>query len=318
MWVPKKKLPDIHGINPEINLSLNKVGIVGIKMPIGYISLKNKPVMVVPTFDVFIDLPSDQKGIHTSRNYEVITDVLSKYVGKMYKLEDVSLAISKELLKKHKYATRSEVKARGEAIYELKTPKTKILSYEPFKMMAKAFAERKANGVIDVKKMIGIGLTGITACPCVREVIREISEEEIKKLGLKLSDVKKVMKKIPIATHMQRAQGSIIVEIPEGIEMDAIRLVQIITDSMSSSTFELLKRSDEAELVMRAAFNLRFVEDCVRYMMYYLIRDFSDFPDDTYLMFKVRSMESIHQHDLIAERTTTLKEIRKELKSTTK
>ncbi|MCP8304974.1 MAG: GTP cyclohydrolase I FolE2 [archaeon] len=307
------KLPDIHGKHPDINLSLNKVGVVGVKMPIGYISLENKPVIIVPTFDVFIDLPSNQKGIHTSRNYEVITEVLSKYVGKMYKLEDVSVAISKELLKKHKYATRSEVKAHGEAIFEQETPKTKILSYEPFKMMAKAFAERREDGSIIAKRMIGIGLTGITACPCAREVIRKVSEEEIGKFGLEMDEIKKIMNKIPMATHMQRAHGSIIIEIPEGVEMDATRLVQIITDSMSSSTFELLKRSDEAELVLRAAFNLRFVEDCVRYMMYYVIRDFPDFPDSTHLMFKVRSMESIHQHDLIAERTTTLGEIRKEL-----
>ncbi|MCP8323613.1 MAG: GTP cyclohydrolase MptA [Candidatus Methylarchaceae archaeon HK02M2] len=313
--ISKKELPDIHGKYPEINLSLNKVGIVGLKMPIGYISLKNKPVIVVPTFDVFIDLPSSQKGIHTSRNYEVITDVLSKYVGKMYKLEDVSVAISKELLEKHEYATRSEVKAHGEAIFERETPKTRILSYEPFKMMAKAYAKRRADGSISAKRMIGIGLTGITACPCVKEVLKKISEKEIEKLGITTNKVRKIMNKIPMATHMQRAQSSIIIEIPDGVEMDAIRLVQIITDSMSSSTFEILKRSDEAELVLRAAFNLRFVEDCVRYMMYYVIRDFPDFPDSTYLMFKVRSMESIHQHDMVAKRKTTLGEIRNELNS---
>ena len=46
------KLPDIHEIHPEINLPLNKVGFTGIKMPIGYVTLKNKPVMIAPIFDV--------------------------------------------------------------------------------------------------------------------------------------------------------------------------------------------------------------------------------------------------------------------------
>lgn len=308
-------LPDTHEKFPEINLSLNKVGVIGVKMPIGYVLFKNKPVMIFPSFDVFIDLPSNQKGIHTSRNYEVITDVLGEYVGKAYKLEDVCLAISKELLKKHDYATRSEVIAQGEGIFEQMTPETKIVSYEPFKMTAKASAKKELNGSITTKKMIGIELTGITACPCSREVIKKLSEKEIEEAGIKKEIIEQVIDKIPLATHMQRAFGSILLEVQEKFEMDAMRLVQIIRKSMSSSTFELLKRPDEAKLVLCAVSNTRFVEDCVRYMMYYMIKDFPDLPDETLLTFRLRSLESIHSHDLIAERTTTLREIRKELVS---
>jgi len=309
------ELPDIHGKYPEVNLSLNKVGVVRVKMPIGYISLKNKPVIIVPIFDAFIDLPPYQKGIHPSRNYEVITDVLSEYVGKTYKLEDVCVAISKELLERHKYATRSEVRAQGEAIFKQRTPKTKSLSYESFKIIAKAIAERRPDGSVNARRMIGISLIGMTACPCAKEVVRKIAEEEMGKLDLTKDEIKNILDKIPVATHMQRAYGSILIEIPEGTEIEATRLVQIITDSMSSSTFELLKRPDEAELVIRATFNPRFVEDCVRHMMRYFVKEFPNFPDDIRLIFKARSMESIHQHDLIAERVTTLGEIKKELSS---
>ncbi|MGQ9719155.1 MAG: GTP cyclohydrolase MptA [Nitrososphaerales archaeon] len=307
------ELPDIQEKYPDVSLSLSKVGLVGVKMPIGYISLKNKPVILVPVFDVFIDLPPTQKGIHTSRNYEIITDVLSEHVGKTYKLEDICVVVSKGLLEKNKSATRSEVKALGEAIFKQKTPKTKIMSYESFKIMAKAVAERMTDGSISAKKTIGIGLTGMTACPCAREAVKKISEEEIKKLQLGKDSAGRILDKIPLATHMQRAYGMINMEIPEGVEVEATRLVQIINDSMSASTFELLKRPDEAELVIRAAFNPRFVEDCVRYMMYYFAKKFSNFPDDIHLRFKVRSMESIHQHDMIAERATTLGEIRREI-----
>jgi len=306
-------LPDMHEKYPEVTLSINKVGVVSVKMPIGYVTLKNKPVIIVPVFDAFIDLPSKQKGIHSSSNYEVINGVLSRYVGKTYKLEDVCVAMSKELLEKHEYATRSEVRARGEAIFKQRTPKTKSLSYESFKIIAKAIAERRSNGSIHTRRMIGIGLIGITACPCAREVVKKIAEGEMEKLDLTKDKMKKILEKIPIATHMQRAYGSVIVEIPEHIELGATRLVQIIADSMSSSTFELLKRPDEAELVIHATSNPRFVEDCVRYMMCYFVKEFPDFPDNIRLVFKVRSMESIHQHDLIAERVASLGEIRKEL-----
>lgn len=307
------QLPDIHKKPPEIALPLSKVGTVGVRMPIGYISLKKVPVLIYPVFDVFLDLPQDLKGIHVSRSYEVITDVLGKYMGKTYKLENVCVTIAKRLLEKHRYATRSEVKARGDAILERRTPKTESLSYETFGMMAKAIAERGVDGTIRTRRMIGVRLTGITACPCAKELVKKITQHEIEKLGLPKGKMKRVLDKIPVATHMQRAYGSLLIEIPEGVDIDATQLVQIVTDSMSASTFELLKRPDEAEVVVRAAYNPRFIEDCVRYMMGNVVKSFPELPDDVYVVFKAKSLESVHTHNLVAERATTLGEIRKAL-----
>jgi GTP cyclohydrolase-4 len=67
---------DVQDTKPDVRISLTKVGAIGIKMPIGFVSFEGKPVTVIPTFNVFIDLPSVQKGIHASRNYEVISEIL--------------------------------------------------------------------------------------------------------------------------------------------------------------------------------------------------------------------------------------------------
>jgi GTP cyclohydrolase-4 len=307
------KLPDIHEINPDIILPLNKVGFTGIKMPIGYVTLKNKPVMIAPIFDVMIDLPSDKKGVHSSRNYEVITEVLSKYVSKTYMLENVCAAISKKLLEKHKYTKHSEVRARGEVIFEKRTPKTKILSYESFIIYAKAIGQRKKNGDIDVKRAIGITVSGITACPCAGEVVKKIYLEENKKNRLVDGRIKKILNETPFATHMQRAYGTINTEIPEGLTFDASRLVQIIQDSMSAPTYELLKRPDEAEIVIQAASNPKFVEDCVRYMVSNFVKNFPELPDNIKVIFKAKSLESVHKHNILAVEFTTLGRARKAL-----
>ena len=69
-------LPEVHNKKPGVPLSLERVGVSGVKMPIGFVYFENKPTLVVPTFSAYINLPANQKGIHASRNYEIITEVL--------------------------------------------------------------------------------------------------------------------------------------------------------------------------------------------------------------------------------------------------
>ncbi|MEM4311176.1 MAG: GTP cyclohydrolase MptA [Nitrososphaerales archaeon] len=306
-------LPDIHYRRPEIKVSLNRVGIVGIKMPIGFLSLEEKPVILVPTFDAFVDLPMNVKGIHASRNYEVIMEVIGSQIGKVYKLEDVCAKMAKELLERHEYASRAEVRAKGEVIVDKLTLSTGIKSYETFDIFAQARVF-KENGKLKLRKSVGVGVTGITACPCAQEVLKDISKKELaKSLSIEEDKVKMVLDAIPHGTHMQRAYGVIITEIPEKFSLDAKELVNIVELSMSSSTFGLLKRVDEANLVKEALSNPRFAEDVVRHMVISFIKEYKDFPDDTQVHFSVRSFESIHKHDFVAEISNNLGHIKKEL-----
>jgi len=306
---------DVQETRPEVTISLRKVGAIGIKMPIGFVFLDSKPVTVVPTFNVFIDLPAGQKGIHASRNYEVISETLSHYVGKTYKLENLCVSVAKELLRRHRYATRSEVKGQGQAIFERHAPKTGMTTYEYCNIMAKATARKSTDGKIFCKKMVGVGVTGVTACPCAQEILKERSKSAIAKdVKLHRAVVDRIMARVPMATHMQRTYGTVTMDVPEGSEVDAMRLVHVIEDSMSASTFELLKRPDEVEIVRRAVSRPRFAEDSIRYMMRNMVRRFPELPDSIRLILTARSRESIHKHDFFAQRSITIGEIRKELK----
>lgn len=308
-------LPDVHERIPEIEIPLQKVGVIGVKMPIGFISYEGKDVMVIPSFDIFIDLPADMKGIHSSRNYEAITEILGKYVGKTYKLENLCASISRELFDRHPYATRSEVRGQGEVVFERKTPKTGILTYESCNIMAKAVGERLPSGDIKVRKTIGVRLVGITACPCAQEALREIVKRDIvEKYNLPEEKASEIIETLPIATHVQRGYGTILIETDEDVEVDAMRLVHVIEASMSAGTYELLKRQDEIQLVEKAILHPRFVEDCVRYMIMNTAKNFPELPDDVVLTFNQRSEESIHKHDIFAERIITMGRIRRELK----
>ena len=137
-------LPEVQGQASRIPLSLERVGVLNVKMPIAFIDFEGKLVTVVPSFDAFVDLPASLKGIHASRSYEVITEALSVYSGRPFKLEELCLEASKELLRRHEYAGRSEVRARGEAVISRLTPKSRAKTFETCDIYASAISRRRS------------------------------------------------------------------------------------------------------------------------------------------------------------------------------
>ena len=82
---------------------------------------------------------------------------------------------------------------------------------------------------------------------------------------------------------------------------------------MSSEIYELMKRSDEAHVVEKAHRRPRFVEDCVREMIRGVIDAFPQLDDAAFVSARQVNLETIHQHNVVAERFGTLGEIRDEL-----
>jgi GTP cyclohydrolase I/GTP cyclohydrolase-4 len=82
---------------------------------------------------------------------------------------------------------------------------------------------------------------------------------------------------------------------------------------MSSEIYELMKRSDEAHVVEKAHRRPRFVEDCVREMIRGVVERFPELPGGAFVSARQENLETIHQHNVVAERFGTLAEIREEL-----
>lgn len=306
-------LPDVHSSRPAVAIALRKVGIKGIRMPISFTKLGSKRVLLVPSFDVFIDLPPRRKGIDASRSYEAVADVFSMFAKKTYKLEDLCARISVELLKRHEYATRAEVKARAEAVMERSTPITSVTTFEPYKVYAKAVSRLSNGDYINIRRSVGVKVVGVTACPCVVEGVRELSKAELAEVLAKRGVNPEIIDALPMATHMQRAEGFLLIDSPEGYDVDVSKLIEIVESSMSAPTHELLKRMDEVSIVLKAVHSPRFVEDAIRLMAKGVVDYFKELPDYVEVLLSQRSEESIHKHDMVAIRRATLGELRHEL-----
>ena len=84
---------------------------------------------------------------------------------------------------------------------------------------------------------------------------------------------------------------------------------------MSSPIYELLKRPDELFVVEHAHLQPRFVEDSVRVALKETLDRYVDLADEDFLFSRQVNLETIHDHDVLAERSGTVGELRAELDS---
>src|SRR5207237_8242461 len=96
-------------------------------------------------------------------------------------------------------------------------------------------------------------------------------------------------------------------------EIEAATLLDIVEHAMSSEIYELMKRSDEASVVEKAHRRPRFVEDCVREMIRGVVEAYPAIDDRAFVSARQVNLETIHQHNVVAERFGTLGEVRREL-----
>jgi len=287
-------MPDVQSRRIENGFRLTKVGVTGVVKPV-QIARTNKVVTLTTTFDVFVDLPWDQRGAHLSRNLEAIGEIVDEAVrNPVHSLEDLTEKISVLLLEKHAYATDGEVWATADYFLEKTTPMGRK-SLEPYKLVARANSHR--GNRIEVRKSVGVEVVGMTACPCAMETIREDNPAYASFKG-------------PIITHNQRNRTSLVLEEPAGSDIEADDLIAIVEASVSAPTYEVLKRPDEGRLVEQAHARPRFVEDVVREVLGRVLLKYRDLPDDARVKVKSDSEESIHKHNAVAERTATLGELR--------
>jgi GTP cyclohydrolase I/GTP cyclohydrolase-4 len=155
----------------------------------------------------------------------------------------------------------------------------------------------------------------MTACPCAQQLVAGAARERLQGEGFDEDEIDRILDAVPVATHNQRGLGTLLIGCTELCEdeIDAATLLEIVEGSMSSEIYELMKRSDEAHVVEKAHRRPRFVEDCVREMVRGVVERFPDLDDRAFVEARQVNLETIHQHNVVAERFGTLGEIRHEL-----
>jgi GTP cyclohydrolase-4 len=293
--------PDVQNHQVPDSYRLTRVGVTGVKKPVR-IRRPGRTVTLQPTISLYVDLPARQRGSHMSRNIEVVSELVERSVRRpCSSLEDLAAKLSRGLLDRHEYATQAEAEMSADYFMEKKNPSGKK-STEHYSLLARAVAHRGARLLI--RKSIGVEVVGMTACPCAQETVREfLAARDRRPAGGACPP--------PMLTHNQRNVTSLMIEVPERLDVEADDLIRLVEGCQSSPTYEILKRPDEGQVVLNAHQNPKFVEDVVRDLLKKVVETYPNLPDEVAVSVKSESQESIHKHNAVAERVTTMGELRR-------
>jgi GTP cyclohydrolase I/GTP cyclohydrolase-4 len=293
-------------------VSLSKVGVTGVEKVIR-IRQNGAEQLFSARFECVVDLGSDQKGAHMSRFEETINDVIGEVVlgETAFRAETLAEHIA-QLVRERQGARRAEVTIEARFPEHKPAPVSGIQTQELYTLHGAAVASKAGT-----RRMTGVTAQGITACPCAQELVAAAAQTRLQDEGFTKDQIDTILETVPVATHNQRGLGTLQIGCTElcDDEIDAATLLAIVEQSMSSEIYELMKRSDEAAVVEKAHRRPRFVEDCVREMIRGVVQEFPHLDDRAFVQARQVNLETIHQHNVVAERFGTLGEIRRELES---
>jgi GTP cyclohydrolase I/GTP cyclohydrolase-4 len=303
--------PDVQARRPVTRISLSRVGVTGVEKIIR-ISANGEEQLYHAALECYVDLSPQQSGVHMSRFEEVVNEAIDEVVlEEAFTAETLASHIA-ERVRKRQDGLRSEVTIHARYPEHKRTPATGKQTQELYTLIGTAVASDRG-----VRRLVGVEAQGMTACPCAQELVAEASRERLVEQGFTDDEIERVFESVPVATHNQRGIGMLCVGCPEECDLDlrAEMLLRIVEESMSSEIFELMKRPDERLVVEKAHNRPRFVEDCVREMIRGLVIAYPELDDMAFVLARQENLETIHQHNVVAERYGLLGEIRGELDS---
>jgi GTP cyclohydrolase I/GTP cyclohydrolase-4 len=299
---------DVQARAPRVQVGLSRVGVTGVEKVIHI-----RDELFFARLECFVDLSREQKGAHMSRFEEVVNEAIGEVVlsESPFRAETLAQQIA-ELVRTRQQAERAEVTIAARYPEHKPAPVSGIQTQEIYTLHGRAVAY--AHGT---RRTVGVSATGMTACPCAQELIAGRARERLLADGFDEQQVERIFDRVPVATHNQRGLATLQIGcIEECVEqIDAAALLAIAESSMSSEIYELMKRTDEVAVVEKAHRRPRFVEDCVREMVAGVVREFPQLDGRNFVSARQENLETIHQHNVVAERHGTLAELRNEIET---
>jgi GTP cyclohydrolase I/GTP cyclohydrolase-4 len=306
MTESRELLDDLQASTPEVPLGLSRAGVQGVAKAIR-LSWGGAEKLISAEIDCFVDLDPNQKGVHMSRFPELFEEAIDEVViGEAFLVEELAEHIARHIVGRQR-AGRAEVRIAARYPLERRTPVTGLLTQEMISIVGIAAATESR-----VRRIVGVEATGINACPCAQGLVRGKASERLLEAGFDELEVDRILELVPLATHNQRGRGTLYIGSDQTV--NAEELAGIVEGSMSSPIYELLKRPDELFVVEHAHLQPRFVEDSVRISLQSTLERYPELKDEDFVLARQLNFETIHSHDVLAERYGTIGELRGELR----
>ena len=275
---------DIPQQQPSFGLPLPEVGICGktvwVRLPEGLIPF---------TARLEVNLAAQVRGIHMSRMEEVIAALYDKEFSD---LREYGLQLGREMMARQG-ASSGRVRLAGQ-LPLIRT--ARVSNRQSVDSIAVSLDLKLAGqeGELESVAMFGVGVAHITACPCTQAYNQTLFRKE--------GD------DCPLPTHSQRSQTILSLQ-SAGLSPSIAELLACLEAALHV-TQDLLKRTDEAQLVYASHSLPQFAEDAVREVARCAGERFGRaLPPETLVVIESLSLESIHIHDVCCRLETSLAEI---------
>ena len=298
---------DLQASLPDVRIGLSRAGVSGVRKAIR-IRYGDVEKLIAADIECTVDLDRSRKGVHMSRFPELFEEAIEEVVIEQALLvEELAERIAGEIVERQR-ALRAEVKIVAQYPFERRTPVTDLPTQQMVALIGLAAASTE-----QTRRVVGVEATGINACPCAQGLVRAAAQERLADAGFEAADIEQILELVPLATHNQRGRGTLFVGTDS--PLNAEQLVRIVEGSMSAPIYELLKRPDELHVVEQAHAHARFVEDSVRLALAETLDRYA-LDDADFVSSRQVNFETIHNHDVIAERYGKVAELRSELAGT--
>lgn len=222
---PVEVLHDMQSRRDDRELSIDKVGVRGLRFPIQVRDRTRKVQDTVATIGMFVDLPKEFKGTHMSRFVEVLNAH-----GNIIHVENIT-TILRALQTKLK-ATSSHLEIEFPYFMSKRSPVSRKDSLMDYVARFDATAN---GGRTDFLLTVKVHVT--TLCPCSKAIAK-------------------------YGAHNQRGEVTVALRFKKIVWIEEV--IEMVEQSASSELYALLKREDEKAVTERAYENPVFVEDLVR------------------------------------------------------
>jgi GTP cyclohydrolase FolE2 len=275
---------DIPQQRPSFALPLPEVGICGktvwVNLPEGLIPLAAR---------LEVNLAAEVRGIHMSRMEEVIA---SLYGREFADLREYGMQLGREMMARQGAST-GRVRLAGQLPLVRTATVSGGQSVDSIAISLDLRLTKQGEGIKSMV-MLGVGVAHITACPCTQAYNQTLFRKE--------------GEDCPLPTHSQRSQTTLALQ-SAGLSPSIGELLTCLEEALHV-TQDLLKRTDEAQLVYASHSLPQFAEDAVREVARRAGERFGTvLPPETLVVIESLSLESIHIHDVCCRLETTLAEI---------
>jgi MptA/FolE2 family GTP cyclohydrolase len=297
------ELTDVPASQPLHNLHINEAGIKNQQIVVSIQDIDGRDFVVPVVCDVTLKVDlHNHRGIHMSRCEQVLFEASKK----TYKnLDEFALVVAKGLRETQKSET-SFVRIVGSYLHRRLTRKSKKESQDRIYLISNVVMNS-----IETKVQTGMKVYNMTACPCTRTFTKYSVVPKLVDLGLDTDTVQKILDITHSGTHTQR--GTMLLLLDKTSEKMTHAALHQILDESCHLIYELLKRPDEHELVVRALSKPQFTEDVVREVVFNTYKKFPKVPKETVLVAESILLDSIHIHDVCTKIERSFEDIKIEL-----